>query len=321
MNKILITGVNGFVAKYFLDYLLENHIDLDILGIDINLGTTLNINYRQVDLTNRQSIYNVLELFAPDYILHLASISSVSQSWIRPVDSFVNNTNIFLNLVESVRELNLKPRILSIGSSEEYGNYPIENMPLKENYELHPTNPYSVARVSQEMLSKLYADNYGIDLVMTRSFNHMGPGQKDIFVVSSFVKQLVEISQNNTEKVLHIGNVDIVRDFLDVRDVVDAYYKLLLHGRKGQVYNVCSGNGIKLRELISIIARILKTEVKLEIDSSKIRPSDNNVIIGDNSKIKAELNWQPIYSLEQTLADMIEYWKSQIKLKQNCIKK
>lgn len=312
MKKILITGVNGFVAKYFVEYLNKNDTDFNILGLGTSLNTELDIDYKQADLTDGQKIYKILEDFKPDYILHLASISSVSQSWVKPVESFVNNTNIFLNLIESVRKLNLNPRILSIGSSEEYGNYLPEKMPLKEVYELHPNNPYSVARVSQEMLSKLYADNYGLDIVMTRSFNHIGPEQKDIFVVPSFVKQLVEMAQNPCEKTLHVGNIEIIRDFLDVRDVVDAYYKLLINGQRGQVYNVCSGYGIKLKDLIEIITRILKVDVKIEIDSSKIRPSDNHIIIGDNSKIKSELNWQPQYSLEQTLEDMIEYWKHKI---------
>lgn len=316
MKKILITGANGFVAKYFVEYIVQNSIDFEILGLDIATVSDLNINYKQIDLIDKFAICTVLKEYKPDYILHLASISSVSQSWIKPVESFVNNTNIFLNLVESVRELNMNPRILSIGSSEEYGNYPSEAMPLKEIYELHPESPYSVARVSQEMLSKLYADNYGLNIIMTRSFNHIGPEQRDNFVVSSFVKQLVNICQNYEEKNLKVGNIEIIRDFLDVRDVVDAYYKILMNGEKGQVYNVCSGNGIKLRNLIEIITRILKVDVKIETDTSKFRPSDNNIIIGDNSKIKSELNWQPKYCLEQTLEDMIEYWKNKTVQKQ-----
>lgn len=309
MKKIIITGVNGFVAKYFIEYLKQNNIDFDILGLDIASESDLDIKYKKVDLTNKSEVYELLNEYKPDYILHLASISSVSQSWQKPVESFVNNTNIFLNLIESVRELGLNSRILSVGSSEEYGNYPAEAMPLKEEYELRPDNPYSIARVSQEMLSKLYAKHYGINIVITRSFNHIGPRQKDIFVVSSFVKQLVEMSQNQTGKTLKVGNIEIVRDFLDVRDVVDAYYKILTIGKTGEIYNVCSSNGVKLKELIKIITQILKIDIQIEVDSSKIRPSDSNIIIGDNSKIKKELNWQPRYSLEQTLKDMIEYWQ------------
>lgn len=238
--------------------------------------------------------------------MHLASISSVSHSWNYPVESFVNNTNIFLNIIESVRELKLPTRILSIGSSEEYGNYPLDKMPLKEEYELKPCNPYSVARVSQEMLSKLYADNYGLNIIMTRSFNHIGPRQNDKFVIPSFVKQLLNAKNTETLRI-DVGNIEIVRDFLDVRDVVEAYHKILTKGTVGEVYNVCSGKGIKLNETINIISEELNIKPEIKIDETRIRPSDNLIIIGDNTKLKTELNWQPKYSLVQTLKDMMTY--------------
>ncbi len=311
-KKFLITGVCGFVARYFIEYLQENNIPAQILGLDIASQCTINaenFKYKQADLTNKAVLKEILENFEPDYIIHLASISSVSQSWKEPVDSFVNNTNIFLNLAESVRELNLSARILSVGSSEEYGNYPENKMPLREDYELYPNNPYSVARVSQELLSKLYASSLGVDVVMTRSFNHIGPRQRDIFVVPSFVKQLVRIAENKQENKMLVGNTEIIRDFLDVRDVVDAYYKIVTQGVRGEVYNVCSGKGSKLSEIISEVSTLLNITPKIEVDAERFRPADNMIIIGDNSKLKRNLNWRPKYSLTQTLQDMINYWK------------
>ena len=186
MKKLLITGAAGFVAGYFIEFLKENEIEYDILGLDIVDKLSCDYpsyKYKRINLQDKELIKEVIENFKPDYILHLASISSVSESWSYPVESFVNNTNIFLNIIESIRELQLSTRILSVGSSEEYGNYPSDKMPLKEDYELKPCNPYSVARVSQEMLSKLYADNYGLNIIMTRSFNHIGPRQNDKFVI------------------------------------------------------------------------------------------------------------------------------------------
>ena len=309
MQKILITGAAGFVAGYFTEYLEENNLEYDILGLDIleeHRCSYTQYKYKKINLRDKDLIKEVIENFTPDYILHLASVSSVSQSWEYPVESFVNNTNIFLNIIESIRELNLPTRVLSVGSSEEYGNYPADKMPLKEDYELKPCNPYSVARVSQEMLSKLYADNYGLNIIMTRSFNHIGPSQSDKFVIPSFVKQL--LNAKNTENMrIDVGNIEIVRDFLDVRDVVDAYYKILTKGRIGEIYNVCSGNGIKLKEIINIVAKQLNITPEICIDKSRIRPADNLTIIGDNTKLKSELNWLPKYNLGQTLKDMLSY--------------
>lgn len=309
MKKLLITGAAGFVAGYFTEFLKENKIEYDILGLDIIDNYTCDYpgyKYKKINLCDRQLIKEVIENFKPDYLLHLASISSVSHSWNYPVESFVNNTNIFLNIIESVRELKLPTRILSIGSSEEYGNYPLDKMPLKEEYELKPCNPYSVARVSQEMLSKLYADNYGLNIIMTRSFNHIGPRQNDKFVIPSFVKQLLNAKNTGTLRI-DVGNIEIVRDFLDVRDVVEAYHKILTEGKIREIYNVCSGNGIKLKEIINIVAEQLNITPEIYIDKTRIRPTDNLIIIGNNTKLKSELNWQPKHSLAQTLKDMISY--------------
>ncbi len=310
MKNLLITGAAGFVSGHFLEYLKENNLEYNILATDILedfKADYKNFKYKKINLREREQLKEILADFKPDYILHLASISSVSQSWKQPVESFVNNTNIFLNIIESIRELELPTRILSIGSSEEYGNYPAEKMPLHEDYKLLPCNPYAVARVSQEMLSKLYADCYNVNIIMTRSFNHIGPKQREAFVVPSFVKQLIEIKNSGNTKPLVVGNIEIVRDFLDVRDVVDAYYKLLTQGKIGEVYNVCSGKGVKLKEIIEIVSDKLEICPKIEIDSSRVRPTDNMIIVGDNSKLKSEFNWNPIFTLESSLNDIIDY--------------
>lgn len=308
MKNLLITGAGGFVAGHFMKYVSEQNLEYNILGLDIQDRLSYDyetFKYKKINLRDKELIKEVLENFKPDYILHLASISSVSQSWIQPVESFVNNTNIFLNIIESIRELKLPTRILSIGSSEEYGNYPQEMMPLKEEYELKPCNPYSVARVSQEMLSKLYAECYNVNIIMTRSFNHIGPNQKDVFVIPSFIKQLVSIKNSKESNVLNVGNIEITRDFLDVRDVVDVYHTLLTEGEVGKVYNVCSGKGVKLKEIIEIISNELKIKPKINVDENRIRPTDNLVIIGDNTLLKNQFNWTPKYTLNKTLQDMI----------------
>jgi len=307
MNRILITGCNGFVARYFVDYFRANKIVADFMGVDVAESCSMDgISYSQMDLMDLESIKKVLLAYKPTHIAHFASVSSVSQSWERPVESFTNNTNIFLNIVEAVRKLGLSPRILSIGSSEEYGNYPQHALPLKEYYQLRPCNPYAIARVAQEMISKLYADSYDLEVMMTRSFNHIGPGQREIFAIPSFIRQMLDAKAEN-RTVVSVGNIDIVRDFLDVRDVVDAYYKILFFGRKGDVYNVCRGMGYKLSDIIQQIATIIEFSPELIVDPTKVRPTDNQIIIGDSSKLMTVLNWRPVIPLETSLRQTIAH--------------
>lgn len=312
MRRILVTGINGFVGSYFVEYLRRIEPDVEIVGVDIAAESRLSgVRYQSLNLLNQDAVRLLLQVSAPDWVVHLAAVSSVSKSWEQPVDSFLNNTNIFLNIVEAVRILGLKSRILSVGSSEEYGDSPAESMPLREDDVLNPCNPYAVARVSQEMLSRVYAESYGINIVMTRSFNHIGPGQSSAFVVSSFVRQIVCLADAGRDRdvVISTGNVDIVRDFLDVRDVVKAYHRILCDGKVGRVYNVCGGRGCKLSEIIDMISGNVGVRVKCRIDENRVRPADNLVVVGDNSRLCSEFGWKPEYTIEQTLLDMIAFWK------------
>ena len=304
--KYLVTGVNGFVGRYFVECLHKHEPEADVLGIDITQGTMVaGISYRQLDLCNSEQVDTLLNEYNPDYIVHLAAMSSVAQSWQEPAKCFLNNTSAFLNLAEAVRLHGLNCRILSVGSSEEYGIY---NEPMQEIFNLHPKSPYSVARLSQEYLSKLYVDRFGTDIVMTRSFNHIGPRQSDRFVIPSFIKQLVAISQGAENKML-VGNIDVIRDFTDVRDVVEAYYLIIKQGKMREVYNVCSGQGRKLREIIETTAELLNIKPNITVDESRVRPNDMLRVVGDNTKLKTQLGWKQKYSLAETLRDIIDYWK------------
>lgn len=306
MKKYLVTGVNGFVGQYFVSCLREHENDADILGVDITDTSNIEkIKYKKANLCDKETVFEILSEYKPDYIVHLAAMSSVAQSWQEPADCFLNNTSAFLHIAEAVRIHSLNCRILSVGSSEEYGVY---NKPMQEDFNLHPKSPYSVARVSQEYLSKLYVDRFGIDIVMTRSFNHIGPRQNERFVIPSFIKQLVEISQGAENKMM-VGNIDVIRDFLDVRDVVEAYSLILQKGKIREVYNVCSGQGYKLREIIEETAKILNIEPQIVVDESRIRPNDMARVIGDNTKLKTQLGWEQKFTLQDTLSDIIEYWK------------
>ncbi len=315
MEKFLITGFSGFVSKHFLEHLESLKAQAVIVGIDVNQPDFLYTHYNyikctfsKIDLLDKSQVDNIIYQFQPDYVLHLASYSSVAYSWKNPVASFSNNTNIFLNLLEQIRALNLSCRIISVGSSEEYGNVTEADIPLTEEHPLKPVSPYAVARVSQEMLSTIYVNGYGQDVILTRSFNHIGPGQRDVFVVSSFAKQLVEIKKNGRPAEIVTGNLSIIRDFIDVRDVVKAYYGLFKSGRKGEVYNICSGNGVSLEIIIKNMSRLLDIDVITKIDKALIRPSDNSIIVGDNSKLKNQIAWNPSYTLDESLKDILDYW-------------
>jgi GDP-4-dehydro-6-deoxy-D-mannose reductase len=214
-----------------------------------------------------------------------------------------------LNVLDQARVRGIDCRILSVGSSEEYGNIDTEKLPLREDMPLNPVSPYAVARASQEMLSKVYVDGYGLDVVMTRSFNHTGPFQRDAFVVPSLARQLVAIARGAAPPRLVTGDLSVVRDFVDVRDVVRAYHALLLHGQAGEVYNVCRGEGHSIAEVLATMQEILATNVTLEIDPQLVRPSDNRVVIGSREKIGRAVNWAPKVSLRESLEETIRYWQ------------
>jgi GDP-4-dehydro-6-deoxy-D-mannose reductase len=318
-KRILITGFSGFVSRHFVDYLRDEKVESEVLGIDINqpkfdyhdMGEKLSVDFETVNLLDYDQLYSVMKNFAPDYILHLASYSSVAYSWKHPKESFRNNTNIFLNMATAINKINVDCRILSVGSSEEYGNVSEEDVPLKEDRVLNPNSPYAVARVSQEMLAKLFSDNYHMNIVLTRSFNHIGPYQDERFVVPSFIRRILDIrNAGNKVGVIETGDTSIVRDFVDVRDVVRAYYLLLHNGVQGQMYNVCSGRGVSLQQIIEIISRYLDMEIDTKVNREYVRPSDNRIMIGSAEKIKMELGWSPRIKLEDSLIDMIENMKN-----------
>lgn len=314
--KILITGFSGFVARHFVEYLNTLDEKYDVMGIDVNevgydishYESNVNISFRKVNMLDSMQLHGVFEEFVPDYILHLAAFSSVAYSWQHPSESFLNNSNIFLNLIEEVKDANPNCRILSVGSSEEYGNVESVDLPLKENQPLRPISPYAVARVAQEQLSRVFAEAYNLNIVLTRSFNHIGPRQDQRFVVPSFIKRILDIKESGSTKgIIETGDTTIVRDFVDVRDVVRAYYMLLMNGKSGEVYNICSGRPLELSKLINMIGNQVGVAVDTKINPDYIRPNDNPVIVGSPYKIESEIGWYPDIPMSTTIADMIKY--------------
>lgn len=308
--KYLITGISGFVGVHLAEYLvLQGH---DVAGVDANPfvpsgeAAGKKVRFYRMSLLDFETLCGLVEKVSPERIIHLASASSVALSWEKPIECFTNNTNIFLNLIEAVRLSHARCRILSVGSSEEYGPVSAQEVPLEEAHPLNPMSPYSAARAAQENLSRVFASGYGLNIICTRSFNHVGPGQSDRFVVSSFVRQALEVSQGKKETVT-CGDLGIIRDFIDVRDVVRAYEQLLDHGVSGDIYNVCSGRGVSLREVLERICAKLGMEFKWKVLPELIRPIDNPVIVGNGRKLR-ELGFKAFYDLDHSLEDMI-FWR------------
>ena len=312
MNKYLITGSSGFVSWYLLKYINKIEVGATVLGLDtqpnfyINEFENINYYHKIVNLLNKDTIKEIISDLKPNFVIHLASYSSVAFSWKNPASSFANNTNIFLNVLEVLRELQINCRILSVGSSEQYGNVDKSLIPILENTPLNPISPYAAARVAQELLSKIYVESFGMDIIITRSFNHIGPGQKESFVIPSFIKRIKECLQSNAKDVtIETGDLQIVRDFTDVRDVVEAYILLLTKGETGEIYNVCSGVGYTLEQIIGKLKKLLSIDINTVINKNYIRPNDNKIIIGSREKISLELGWKPTYSIDRSLKDML----------------
>lgn len=310
----LITGASGFVGNYLIEEILLQYPNAKIIGLQRNKTSVSkeSVSYYEVELTDFKDVYSIIEQNSPDVIIHLASDSSVGYSWENPIHSFNNNVNIFLNILEAVRKIKIDCKILSIGSSEEYGEVQIKDIPILEKTLLNPISPYAVARVSQELLSKVYVSGYGLNIIMTRSFNHTGPQQDARFVIPSFAKQIIERKLNNSTNNIETGDLNIIRDFVDVRDVVKAYLLLVEKGENGEVYNICSGIGNDLQSIFKMLCTAANISINTTTNEKYIRPNDNPIIIGNNSKIFNKVGWKPQISLEQSINDIINYWENKL---------
>lgn len=311
MKRYLITGVSGFVGQHFLKYLDSVDEQVEVLGLDLVAGSYVPVNYsyrfETADVFTTNALCNVLSDFQPNYILHLAAISSVRESLNDPEKILTNNIcatlGVLLSLEAVVRE---SCRVLVVGSSEVYAE---SSELLNETSPCSPRNPYAYSKLAGESIIKSYCDkvNFGFDVVMTRSFMHTGTNQNEKFVVASFVKQLCDAKRKNESLAkLETGNIDIARDITDVRDVVRGYYLLLQHGRRGEKYNVCSGAAISLRSIIDLASNILGIQVSIATDPKRLRANDLKLVVGNNEKIRKETGWQPEITLPQTLQDMID---------------
>lgn len=301
--KALITGISGFVGHYLKNELVKN--GYDVYGMDIAGDGDVHC----ADLTDYDSVKKVIETIMPDCIFHLAGQASVGLSWTQPQMTFEVNVNGTLNLLEAVRRVKRDISLLIIGSSDEYGKVREEDCPIKETLPANPCSPYAVSKLAQEKLCKLYAKVYDMKVIMTRSFNHTGPGQKKGFVIPDFCSRIVEIKKTKTNS-MGVGNLEARRDFSDVRDVVRAYRLLMEKGESGEFYNVGSGKAYQIRELLDILIELSGGKIKAYIDSEKVRPIDLPLIQSDITKLADKTKYQPQYDIRDTLRDTLEFWST-----------
>ena len=258
------------------------------------------------------SVHSTLETSRPDLIFHLAAQSFVPASWTGPNETLITNIAGQTNLFEAILRLEIDPVVQIACSSEEYGLVLPDEVPIKESNPLRPLSPYAVSKVGQDLLAYQYFKSYGLKAIRTRGFNHTGPRRGDVFVTSNFARQLVMIENGLREPVIRVGNLDAVRDFTDVRDMVRAYWLAVTKATPGEVYNIASGVGITIRELLDQLIDLSTAEVTIEIDPERLRPSDVETLVGDSSKFREETGWEPLVPWEQTLQDLLEYWREKI---------
>lgn len=309
MNALIIGGA-GFVGKYLLRHLNQEYP----WNLYVTKLPNENINEKEVqvynlDITDKSAIVDVLKKVQPDYIFHLAAQSSVAFSWKNPNFTVDINIKGCLNLLDAVRDCKITPKILLIGSGEEYGRIHSDELPLNEFVLPRPGNIYAATKVCQNIIGNIYADAYNMDIILVRAFNHIGPGQAPAFVASDFCRQVALIEKGLHEPIMKVGNLGARRDFTDVRDVVRAYGMLIQKGKKGETYNIGSGKAVAIQSILDCILSLSTKKIDVEIDPSKLRPIDIPVIEADTNKITDCTGWKPQIKLEQTLKETLDYWR------------
>ncbi len=317
--RVLITGITGFAGSHLADYLLAEQPQVEIFGtyrwrsrMDNIAHLDGKLQLREGDLRDATSVHKLLDEIRPEAIFHLAAQSFVPTSWNAPSETLSTNITGQTNIFEAVRALGIDPVIQLACSSEEYGLVLPDEVPIKETNPLRPLSPYAVSKVGQDMLGYQYFMSYGIKAIRTRGFNHTGPRRGDVFVTSNFAKQIASIEAGRQEPVIRVGNLDAVRDFTDVRDMVRAYWLAVTKAKPGEVYNIATGNGITIRELLDRLLAMSQVDVKVEPDPERMRPSDVEILIGDSSKFRADTGWEPQVPFDQTLRDTLDYWRQQL---------
>jgi GDP-4-dehydro-6-deoxy-D-mannose reductase len=317
--RVLITGITGFAGSHLAEYILTNHADAVVFGtvrwrsrMDNIVQIQKKIRLIEADLKDMVSLRAALVESKPDRIFHLAAQSFVPTSWKCPAETFAINAIGEINLFEAVLALDLKSKIQIAGSSEEYGQVFSDEIPMKETNPLRPLSPYAVSKVAQDLLAFQYYKSYGLRTVRTRGFNHTGPRRGDVFVTSSFAKQIAEIEKKKRPPVIYVGNLEAKRDFTDVRDMVRAYWLALERGVEGEVYNIGRGQAFSMKEVLDLLMSLSRAKMEVKVDPARLRPSDVPVLLSDSTKFVSLTGWRPMIPFKQTIVDLLNYWRERV---------
>lgn len=314
-TKVFITGASGFVGSYLCRLLKSSsyvvhgtcyperpeHCDLTIAD---------RIYYQ--DIRDAEGLAALVDEVRPDWIFHLAAVSSVRRSWEIRDEAFEINLAGTYHLFEAVRRHSSRSRILYVSSSDVYGVLAPVDKALSEADEIVPVNPYAFTKISGELLAGFYERIEGLDIVLARPFPHTGPGQSTDFVCPDWAFQIAQIEKGDREPVLSVGNTDVKRDFSDVRDIVRAYVRLMEKGRMGEVYNVCSGRAVTLKDVLDMLLSFTPEVIEVRVDPQKLRKTDIPLLVGDNQKIQGETSWRPEIPLDRTLLDLLNHSRCQL---------
>lgn len=324
-KTVLITGISGFVGSHLAEYIINSYPDIKIYGLVRWRSPLDNIKHIEkkiqlvwADLLDAFSIENALNSIKPDVIFHLAAQSYVDFSFMAPVSTLETNVIGTANLLEAVKKIKLEtnydPIIHICSSSEVYGQVKKEEIPIKENNPLRPASPYAVSKVAEDMLGYQYWLSWKIKTIRTRMFTHTGPRRGDVFVESSFAKQIAKIEAKKAKPVVYVGNLKSVRTFMDVRDAVHAYWLLATKCKPGGVYNIGGKETMTVGEMLKkLISLSKRRDIKVVIDPKRLRPSDVTLQIPSFDKFRKETGWIPKIKFEKTLVDMLDYWRDYYK--------
>ncbi len=315
-TRVLITGVTGPVGSFLADYLLT----LPDLGLhafkrwrsDTRPITQLygRVTFHEGDIEDPYAVAAAVRAAAPDRIYHLAAQSYPSASWEAPVTTLRTNVEGTINLLEAVRAHAPAARVHIAGSSAEYGWVAPDEVPIPETRALRPASPYGVSKVTQELLGLQYHDSYGLHVLVTRSFNHVGPRQGDRCSIQTFCQQMAQIEAGRQPPILKVGNLEARRDFTHVTDVARALWLLLGSGAPGTVYNLCSGRATRIGEIVELVRARGRVPVEVQVDPARLRPSDEAILQGDNTRLREATGWAPQIGMEQIVEELLAYWQA-----------